>query len=357
MSDTHTHAVEFVHRAHRAFAEAAARATGVIERRFRIGGRVVAMQFAGPALEPLMTASLEHLEIDVDAARAPDLTICLWDTQSTGIDPPGFPGGRGDPSAGEVRYCFSPRVKMCIPIQDAALQILDLDAHLSIYWVDRPERVAVFEIAEPVRLILGWWAPSFGGQLAHGAAVGRPQGGVLLVGSGGSGKSTTALACLEAGMQYAGDDYVLLADDERGPAVHTLYNTAKLSPDHLEELVPWLSDSVEPDLVSSRNKVIVHIHRSHPERLIERMPVRAIVVPRVSPEGRIDVRRIPPIAVFKALAPTSAMHFPGSGQQAMQMLGRFVQRVPGYALDLAPDLDRVVACVESLMNKEAGDAI
>ena len=35
----------------------------------------------------------------------------------------------------------------------------------------------------------------------------------LLAGRGGSGKSTTAITCVDAGMQYVGDDYVLLTRD------------------------------------------------------------------------------------------------------------------------------------------------
>src|SRR6185369_1649438 len=61
--------------------ESAQQVTGVIERRYFTGDYLVRLKFAGPALFSL-TRALEHLATDDDAT--PDLTICLWDSESTG---------------------------------------------------------------------------------------------------------------------------------------------------------------------------------------------------------------------------------------------------------------------------------
>src|SRR5205807_9852223 len=81
--------------------------------------------------------------------------------------------------------------------------------------------------AVPLRPLLGWVLASPGRHLVHAGAVGSEGQGVLLAGSGGAGKSTTAVACVEAGMSYVGDDYVLLSTGEP-PAAHAIYGTAKL---------------------------------------------------------------------------------------------------------------------------------
>ena len=46
--------------------------------------------------------------------------------------------------------------------------------------------------------------------LLHAAAVGDADGVVLLVGNGGSGKSTTSVVCSQAGLGFLADDFCLL---------------------------------------------------------------------------------------------------------------------------------------------------
>src|SRR5947209_5369755 len=69
-----------------AFDRAAGAAGGPVERSFRVGGRRLLLRFAGPALLPVLTAPLEHLA--VSSPGRPDLTVYVWDTASTGVQPP-----------------------------------------------------------------------------------------------------------------------------------------------------------------------------------------------------------------------------------------------------------------------------
>ncbi|MGD0014836.1 MAG: hypothetical protein ABSD56_10490 [Bryobacteraceae bacterium] len=63
--------------------EAATAGVGLVERRFRIVDRTVRLRFAGRALEERLTPALEHLATLEEAA--PDLTVCLFDTATTGV--------------------------------------------------------------------------------------------------------------------------------------------------------------------------------------------------------------------------------------------------------------------------------
>ena len=68
-------------------------------------------------------------------------------------------------------------------------------------------------------------------QLVHSGAVGIGGQGVLLTGIGGSGQSTTCLLCLEAGLDFAGDDYTAFELVGGSSArVHSLYSSAKVDP-------------------------------------------------------------------------------------------------------------------------------
>ncbi len=73
----------------------------------------------------------------------------------------------------------------------------------------------------------------------HGAAVGAAGNGILIGGRGGRGKSTLALSCLLAGMDFVSDDYVLLT--RTGPLrAMPLYRTVGLNQDMAKILQPKL---------------------------------------------------------------------------------------------------------------------
>ena len=64
-----------------------------------------------------------------------------------------------------------------------------------IVMLEDASRLPPWERACPLRALLTWWAAPERLLMAHGAAVGSGEGALLLAGPGGSGKSTTALAC------------------------------------------------------------------------------------------------------------------------------------------------------------------
>src|SRR4029077_4802081 len=82
------------------------------------------------------------------------------------------------------------------------------------------------EIAEPIRAILSWFMREHNRQLIHAAAVGNSDGGVLLIGRSGAGKSNTALCCLASDLQYAADDFCAVSVGSE-PHVYSLYCTGK----------------------------------------------------------------------------------------------------------------------------------
>jgi hypothetical protein len=333
-----------------AFERAVHAAGGSLDRYFGIGGRIVRLRFAGPALEPFITPALQHLAAAPD--RNPDLTVGLWDTNSTGVYPPGSKWHTGDYIArGEVKHQLGDQVQISFSIDSGTLHYFDMESRVATCWVRQPEHIPAWEVAAPLRPLFGWWARLIGGQLAHGSAVGSTTDGVLMAARGGSGKSSIALACLEAGLLYAGDDYVLLQGDDP-PYICSLYNTAKLVLGHLNDKLPQLGKLAFSEAEPGQDKVIMFLKDSHGDRLTDRMPLRAIVVPRISAEGQTSLRPASRVEVLMALAPTSIFQLPGAGAESLRVLGHLVQRVPGYALEVGPDLDESVAVIRQLLASE-----
>ena len=188
----------------------------------------------------------------------------------------------------------------------------------------------------------------------HGAAVGAAAGGVLIVGAGGSGKSTIALACLEAGLGYVGDDYVLIRTRAELHA-YSAYNSAKLDPGHLRARLPRFARQVIGS-DGPNEKLTLLLNDAYAARMLESARLCAIIAPRIAANGQTTCRPISSVSVLTALAPTTMFALPGLGPEALRAMARLVQRAPGYRLEIGGDLREVVAIVRQIIEKHAQDA-
>ena len=348
----YTHPVTFFKAVSRAFERAEAGAGGPVDRFFRIGGFPIRLRFAGPALVPLFAPALEHLSCR--PTPVPALTICLWDSISTGVNMPPAPwSGDGDIARGQVRGCIvmnNGPIRTSLDLNAGALSMLDRSSHSAVYWTPDAGRVLDFERGVPLRTIFHWWMREQGRLLVHSAAVGTPDGGVLLVGKGGSGKSTAVLSCLTSELLYAGDDYVLLRS-EPFPFVYSLYNSAKLDAGHLQNF-PHLLSSVGNSERLDTEKALLLLRDRYPHKLSTGFPVRAIFSLRVTglPETRLHKASV--ASVFAALAPSTILQMVGANQNDLRDLGAFVRRVRCFGLELGTDLRKIPDVILSFLSVE-----
>src|SRR5262245_58398623 len=200
----------------------ASQRVGTVERQYAIADFVVRLQFAGDSLVPLFAPAFAHLA-HTGQHTDPDLTVCLWDSHSTGVQMPPRPWGREDSLAhGFVRGYNDERFQTALCGDSGALSMLDSQQHLALWWLEASDQITTYERGAPLRSILHWWMRQHGRLLVHAAAIGNPHGGLLLAGKGGSGKSTTALVSALRGWHYLADDYCLLST--RGdPRAYSVY--------------------------------------------------------------------------------------------------------------------------------------
>jgi hypothetical protein len=226
---------------------------------------------------------------------------------------------------------------------DSILRVYDRQARLAAYWTAEVENIPYWESGFPMREILHWWLIPEPYQLMHAGAVGAPDGGVIIAGKGGSGKSTTSLACLNSELLYAGDDYVLARTDET-PEVYSLYNTGKVDPDTLERL-PFLSKWISnPDMLGNE-KALIFLNEHAPQKLASSFPLKAVFIPRVTRNKATNLQEVSPQVGLKALAPTTLMQMPRGHKQGMRKLSSLVNSAPNYLLELGTDLTGVVKTI------------
>ena len=343
------------------YAEQSFRASGLEEKMFSIGGFGVRLRFAVASWGGILTKALDHLQTQEPAEPGRrQLTISILDGLQPQRNPllrfylktlvdhwPDYTGPRGELlnlHGGSVVAFYHPGPDI--------LSVVDLEADLGFFWKRDLSPLPYYEAGSPMRGLLHAWMREQGVQFVHGGAVGTESGGVLLAGRGGSGKSTSVLACLDSGLKYASDDYCMVGSpDSRHWDVYSLYNTAKLIGDSDLAKFNGLASHVwnprrEPD-----EKVTIFLNESCPHKLIPQFPLRAILVPVIT--GQADTR-IEPCgagAALMAMGPSSLAQLPASGSQDLNSIAQVVRGSPCFRLKLGTDLKQIPRAICQLLTQ------
>ncbi len=342
--------VAFFDRVYELYEKAEAASGTTVDRFYCIGGLKIRLRFAGTALIPYMTPALGHLE--TEPFSDPALTVCLWDSTSTTtvMPPPPWQRNQHHPKRGEIHGYNSDRIHTSFQWGAFALSLLDSDRNLGIYWVETTEQIPYWEKGSPLRTILNVWMSKRGIGLVHAGAVGLPSGGVLLVGKGGSGKSTTALTCLNSELFYASDDYSLISP-EPTPMVFSIYNTGKKNANDVDRL-PFLAQAISNRDRLSDEKALYFINQHFPEKILTKSPIRAVLIPRITGKTDTSLTATSAAAALTSLVPSTMIQLPGSGKEACQIMMQVLQKVPSYYLELGTDLEQIPQVIFHLITTQ-----
>jgi hypothetical protein len=332
------------------FARASEAAGGVSVADYVIGGFSVSLRFAGRAFHERVTPAFAHLAAaESERAATPNLTISLWDSASTGVEPPPRPRTSPNDAPGTLYHFHEPPLRGAYQAGQEALSVFDAEAGVAWYWVANVFDLPWWEQASPIRQILFWWLGSRGYLQVHGAAVGTEEGGVLVVGQAGSGKSTVALACLGSDLLYAGDDYVAVALEP--PRVASLYNSGKLDWLHLHERLPHLLPVLANSEDSNEEKAVLNVQQHFPDQTTSGFQLAALLVPTLRPE-----RQAPSLvpgsreAAFTALGPSTILQLHTAGAGEFATLSSLVASLPCYSLELGSDLSAIPEAISELLS-------
>ena len=321
-----------------------------IEQFYTIADFKIRLVFAGSALIPYITPALEHLRCN--ASPEYDLTIYLWDTASTHIEiPPNDWTSDDYLEHGLIRRYNTGNISTTFNLGSGTLNMYNAKERTALFWVRDATQLPYYETGSPLRDIFSWWATQNGLQYAHAAAVGTEDGAVLLVGKGGSGKSTSALLCLEhPELFYLGDDYVLVRTNPT-PYVYSLYSSAKLNSDHAVNFPKLLEHANNLDKLKNE-KALIFIRNIYPEKIRKSMPLRAIILPKVTGLLPSSYNTTSSALALRALAPSSMFQLPGSTQNTFNYFGRLVRTLPSYTLYAGTNFKEIPETIISILKKE-----
>jgi hypothetical protein len=332
-------------------AAAAQARSGLISHDLLLAGSRIRLVFAGDALTPLLPA-LAHLLVPTSGPA--DLTLHLWDSASTQIEISPPPVGQHCFSdRGDIWTFHSQRILSAFHWSEFSLNLLDLDRRTGIFWVRTAKGLPYWTLASPLRTLLHWWTSAHGHQLVHAAVIGlpgtisrgAPARGLLITGRGGVGKSTTALACLDAGLAYVGDDYVLLTIANGQLTAHSLYRTAKLNPADTPRFARFGPRLLGETATAGEAKAVMFLESG----LVPSLPIVAAVTPRFAAQPETTFEPISPALLSGAGSYTTLAQLPHAGQTTVDFIGRALSLVPGYRLALGQDPEQLPAAIAAFL--------
>jgi len=324
----------------------------------RLGGRRVQLQVAGSELAASLTRAfaplIENTEID-DPRNGEDgcieLRIGAWDRTATGVGCPGLalvpdrtdvlgPGLMFQYRAGQLlRYDRSSIVK-CLDRRSGELFMCVQDA----------AQLGLNDRTRPFEHFLRAWAHDQSIHILHAGLVAHDGRGVLLAGRGGSGKSTTAIACALAGLDFLGDDFVATAATADGWRGHALYDTVRLERSGLDRFPSLEAHRVSPAQLHDGAKYLVYMSDvlGAARGRVVGTRLAAIVIPTIAGSGATFMRPVSRGEILRRLVPSTLLRALGGGASSFSHMTAMVRDLPchelvlGTSVDAAPDLLRGV---------------
>ena len=326
-------------------AEAALTRSGVAEESVSPGGADVSIRFAGPRLRDQMMRAFSHVRTSGDTESA--LRVTIWDSAGSGLPLPREVGLPSDHRRRGLAQLQTNGPILSLFDLDGGLSMLDFARKRAINWVPDANRLTERQRAAPLQAILSWWLPTQSRTVAHAAALGTPAGAVLLSGGSHAGKSTTALACVDNGFFYLGDDLCALTAAGDVTA-HSVYCSVKVFEHNLEKFANFARVVTNPASLDTE-KAIGYLTDWMPDSLRRSLPVRAFVILGEKGLARPVIRAIPAIKALAGVAPSTFFNLPGSGKAELAGLARLLNRVPCYEMSLSSDLDANPQALRSLI--------
>lgn len=312
---------------------------------FAIAGLALRLEFGSEALRRKVAPAFAHLET-ADHAE-PQLTIFVLEEPSLFEHAFFLPEFVITPGENDFWLEEGPEYSVILQRQGQFLTAVQWTNRTAYWLVPDAASISYVERAHPLQQLLIYWLGKQGRFFVHGAAVGDEEDGVLILGHGGAGKSTTAFTCLEDGMPFAADDYCLVSLDEE-PLVHSVYGTGKLEFEEIHRF-PWLAPAADTRN-RPENEKVVYFFASHPDaHLTHSLKLRAILLARITDAPRTRFSAASQGEAFRTLVGSCAVHPPKARVHALRCFNGLVRRLPVHVLELGTDLRSTPAAIRELL--------
>lgn len=226
-------------------------------------------------------------------------------------------------------------LRAAYPLFPRFWQFLDASRRIGVQLAPNRAGLPKWDAAAPLRRHLHWLMEQRGGRLAHAATLGLRGRGLLIPGKGGSGKSSTTLAGLAAGLSTAGDDYVAITGGAP-PVARLLYRIVKQDRDGLGR-IPALATRFSGRAANWQAKIEFNPEEIFPAAFAETLSLAAVMLPRIAHAVRPSIAPIAPSTAMLSLMSTNLHQHIGERESGMAFFAGVLRRLPCFRIDLADD--------------------
>lgn len=307
-----------------------------------VAGKYIRIHSYGESLRSIHRA-MEHLPSPT--GTEPDLTIHIWNEDTDrGIDMPW-----SDP-----RFFFSPEthaeraadsfVGVCLQ-GDHIIEVFDGEKNAYVR-LPGTGQVPGWVAAAPARAVLHWFLSTQGINLVHGAALSINGRAALISARGGSGKSTTALACAAEGHGYLGDDYIAI-QHSNPLTLHSVYHSVKVAAPMARALT---NTALLDEHGTVHDKAVLFLRDIFPDSVQHTATLDAILIPRIVEGPATTITPARKAEALIALAPTTLMQLPFSPTDTPAQLSTIIERTPCFNLLLGSDKAAVAPTIAQFLS-------
>ena len=228
-------------------------------------------------------------------------------------------------------------------------QIYDREQGFGMQWMIASRSYPDWEPGAPLRVLLHWAYRFQNKRLSHAGTLGKNGEGIVLVGTGGSGKSGTVIGGIAHGLDSVGDDFVLIENDDNAVTAHPLFKTLKQDRQGLERLDLYARLSANRK-TNWQDKFEFDSTELSGRPLVNQLNIRAIVIPKIAHAATSTIRPVPKNRAMLALAPTGLFQMPGERDSGVQFYSEIVRQIPCFELALSSDPHDVTATIEAFID-------
>ncbi|HWH07185.1 MAG TPA: hypothetical protein VNU47_01515 [Candidatus Paceibacterota bacterium] len=296
---------------------------------YMVADLAIAITSFSPLMSEHFVRALAHLP--KPATSDPDLIVYIWDSAGTGVKmaPPWSVPAHHSLETNAHRVSEDSFIGIYMHFDDT-ITLYDPVNKRAYFWMYDATHIPVWIRAAPFRTLFQWALGERDIHLVHGAVVSESDKAILLTAKGGSGKSTTALACLKVGMQYLADDYVAVSRGSE-PHAYSLYNSVKVAPYQGNDFDPMHVTETEGE------KSVVYLSSIFPQQMAYSSPLKAVMIPQIMNAEKTAILPATKAQAMLALIPTTLFQLPLAESNKVQLLSSIIAALPCYTVALGRD--------------------
>jgi hypothetical protein len=323
----------------------------VVETWAILAGMSIRLQVVGREFENALCGTIQHLIVSGGGKRVPDLAISAWDERSAGVTAPSDADLPRTTDEGGI-ILGSAKDRLIGHIREGVEVWLDRDA--PGVWGSALDGTAIGlqNRGKPFHVPLLIWLADRDVPVLHAALIAHDGAGLLLVGQGGTGKTTVAMACFLDGFDFLGDDYIAIKEAAAGTYVgHSLYDSVWLTRD-AEARLPSVARHAEPPASAGSLKRLVHAAAIRPEGITRAARIRGVVCTTLANGSASAISHTTGAKALLAMAPSSTLRLPVSGYRLMNRMAALAESLPCYELRVGGDLSSLSGLLRDLLESE-----